>query len=360
MAIDHRILQGIGVKDNSRVLDIFNQAIQSRKEQPLRDERLKQQKLQTDLLGTQIKQQNAPVNKFLQDQKAMAQIEQGYSQSLKPLLDSGNINGLISQMQKNKAKLIEMGLPELAAGIDDDIIQAQTPEGLQQIKQEVISSLGGNQQLSTEQRERSSLLEAVRKDPELLTPEGKSAAIALGLEARASSSAQERIATNQQLGEQVVDQKSAEAGATESGKSKAQLKFKPLITKAVKLAEKEATERGEVLTDLYRMEASLPGVQEVVKELIDLSAIATSTLGGRAFDFAVKESGFGSTKGADARAKLIAIVDNQVLPLLTETFGSAFTVQEGDNLKSSLVNPNASPSEKQAQLDKRGAISATT
>ena len=105
------------------------------------------------------------------------------------------------------------------------------------------------------------------------------------------------------------------------------------------------------MTDLARMEASLPGIKEAVAELIDLSGMATSTLGGRAFDFAVKESGFGSTRGADARAKLIAIVDNQVLPLLKETFGAAFTVQEGENLKASLVDPNASPSQKAAQLD---------
>ncbi len=78
--------------------------------------------------------------------------------------------------------------------------------------------------------------------------------------------------------------------------------------------------------------------------------MATRTLGGRAFDFAVKESGFGSTKGADARAKLIAIVDNQVLPLLRVTFGAAFTAKEGETLKDSLVNPNSSPSQKKEQL----------
>ncbi|MBG7617479.1 MAG: hypothetical protein IZT57_03825, partial [Chloroflexi bacterium] len=141
-----------------------------------------------------------------------------------------------------------------------------------------------------------------------------------------------------------------EAEAKEVGKLKGQLAHKPGITKAVKLAEKEATEKGEVLTDLARMQAGLPGIKEAVSELVELSSIATSTLGGRAFDFAVKESGFGGTKGADARAKLIAIVDNQVLPLLRVTFGAAFTAKEGETLKDSLVNPNSSPSQKKAQL----------
>ena len=99
------------------------------------------------------------------------------------------------------------------------------------------------------------------------------------------------------------------------------------------------------------MEASLPGVREVVGELLELSDIATSTLGGKAFDFVVKQSGFGSTKGATAQAKMEAIVDNQVLPLLKETFGAAFTAAEGQALKASLVDPDSSPAQRRAQLD---------
>ncbi len=171
-----------------------------------------------------------------------------------------------------------------------------------------------------------------------------------GLDARAVGSAVQTIA-EQGTTPTIASVESALSEAKEVGKSKAQLKFKPRIASAVKVAEKEATERGEALTDLARMEASLPGVQEVVDELLVLSDIATSTLGGRAFDIAAKESGFGSTKGADARAKMIAIVDNQVLPLLKETFGAAFTVQEGENLKASLVDPDASPTQKREQLN---------
>jgi len=66
---------------------------------------------------------------------------------------------------------------------------------------------------------------------------------------------------------------------------------------------------------------------------------------------AVKESGFGSTEGANARAKFIAIINNQVLPLLKSTFGAAFTEREGDTLKATMGDPNASPEQKMIQLE---------
>jgi hypothetical protein len=134
-------------------------------------------------------------------------------------------------------------------------------------------------------------------------------------------------------------------------KAEQELKFKPRITSAVKLAEKAAAERGDVLTDLDRMTAAMPGLEDVVSDLRELAPIATSTLGGKLFDGAVKQTGFGSTKGATARAKFIAIIDNQVLPLLKPTFGAAFTVQEGEALRATLGNPDSSPEEKIAQLD---------
>lgn len=132
---------------------------------------------------------------------------------------------------------------------------------------------------------------------------------------------------------------------------KAGLKFKPQLEKAVVLARKEATERGEVLNDLSRSQAAMPGLTKAVNQLKDLALVATSTFGGRLFDTAVKETGFGSTKGATARAKFIAIVNNQVLPLLKPTFGGSFSVQEGESLKATMGDPDATPEEKIAQLE---------
>ncbi|MBL4574445.1 MAG: hypothetical protein JKY86_15430 [Gammaproteobacteria bacterium] len=126
---------------------------------------------------------------------------------------------------------------------------------------------------------------------------------------------------------------------------------KAQIATAVKLAEKAAIARGDTLTDLKRSEAALPGLRDVVSKLKDVALIATSTLSGRAFDFVVKESGFGSTKGANARAKFISIVNNQVLPLLKQTFGAAFTEREGETLKATMGDPNATPEQKITQLN---------
>lgn len=149
----------------------------------------------------------------------------------------------------------------------------------------------------------------------------------------------------------------AKSEAKALGTAKGEAKSAPLIAEtkskiasAVKIAVAKADARGESLTDLNRSRAALPGLRSVIGQLKELAPIATSTLGGRGFDFAVREAGFGSTKGADARAKFIALVNNQVLPLLKPTFGAAFTVPEGDSLRATMGDPNLSPSEKFEQL----------
>lgn len=123
------------------------------------------------------------------------------------------------------------------------------------------------------------------------------------------------------------------------------------IEKAVTLARKDAEARGETLTDLKRAKAALPGIRNVIGQLKDLALIATSTLGGRVFDTAVKELGFGSTKGATARAKFISLINNQVLPLLKPTFGGSFSLEEGNKLEATLADPDSSPDQKIATLD---------
>lgn len=357
MAIDHRIIQQIGIRDNAPALNMFQNTLsqvqnrniqQQQANQQLKAAPFQQQLLEQQAAAGAAQQQDATNQRKLKSINDFAISNQSI---INNAVNTGDPTQLQSALVKRREQLVAQGLPT-----------TETDEGLVMLGQGniqgVVSALSDSVRLFNQQqgqgatagqREFAQLSELAKGDPN--SDATKAARIKLGLDPRASLSAQERIASNQQLGQQVADQEGAEAGAAESAKQKAQLKFKPQITKAVKMAEKEATERGEVLTDLARMEASLPGVKEVVNELLELSDIATSTLGGKAFDFVVKQSGFGSTKGADAKAKMIAIVDNQVLPLLKETFGAAFTVQEGDNLKASLVDPDASPSQKRAQLE---------
>lgn len=178
----------------------------------------------------------------------------------------------------------------------------------------------------------------------------KARRIELGLDARAVGSAAQTIANNG-TANKVAESQSVIAQGEESGKQKAILKFRPKIAKAVKLAEKEAAARGETLTALKRSEAAYPGLIDAVDQLKELAPIATSTLAGRAWDAIVKESGFGATKGRDSRTKFVAIINNQMLPLLRETFGAAFTFQEGESLKATMGDPDSSPTEKVIALE---------
>ena len=97
--------------------------------------------------------------------------------------------------------------------------------------------------------------------------------------------------------------------------------------------------------------SKMPGLKSVVSELGNLAKTATYTQTGQLFDAIVRETGQMPPEGAIARTKYIAMVDNQVLPLLRDTFGSAFTVKEGETLRATLGNPNVSPVEKQAILE---------
>lgn len=166
-----------------------------------------------------------------------------------------------------------------------------------------------------------------------LTAKQRAAAIALDIIPGAGTTTKdERVAESSSLTNKVARSKSA-------------------ISAAIKTATKKAELKGEAISDLNVMNAALPGLKEVVKNLKDLTPFATSTLGGKFFDGAVKEAGFGATKGATARAKYIAIIDNQILPLLRQTFGAAFTKGEGDRLRATLGNPDTTADAKNAQLD---------
>lgn len=140
-----------------------------------------------------------------------------------------------------------------------------------------------------------------------------------------------------------ADTRAAEAGVD--------LATKPAITAATTTAKSEATSSAEAADELKRAQAALPGLRETVASLKELSKLATYTTTGKAFDLAAKELGFGGTKGSTARAKMVSVVDNQVLPLLRDTFGAAFTAAEGERLRDTLLDPDASPEAREAQLN---------
>jgi hypothetical protein len=210
------------------------------------------------------------------------------------------------------------------------------------------------------QRERSDLINDLKPalndqgqiDPAKLTASSQAAAIELGLmSGEGRSTFKDRVLGDEEKGKSLVNLEADIAGGKETAKLKAQGALLPKIRADIKLAEAEAAGRGESLSTLNKAKAALPGLKEVTNRLKTLSEVATYSLGGRSWDALVRETGFGSTKGATARSTMTAIVNNQVLPLLRDTFGSAFTEKEGESLKATILDVNLPPEQRSATLD---------
>ncbi len=107
--------------------------------------------------------------------------------------------------------------------------------------------------------------------------------------------------------------------------------------------------QGEAVASYRSMATKLPGLQGVVNELDKIAEEATYTLAGQGRDAVARQFGI-TTGGALARTKYIAMVDNQILPLLRDTFGAQFTAAEGEKLRATLGDADKSPQEKQAVL----------
>ena len=104
--------------------------------------------------------------------------------------------------------------------------------------------------------------------------------------------------------------------------------------------------------DEYRnMVSKLPELKETVKRLDELADKATFTYAGQAKDFLQKQAFGKTTEGAKAREEYKAIVNNQILPLLRDTFGTQFTEREGEHLRQTLGNADATPEQKKAILN---------
>lgn len=282
----------------------------------------------------------------------VAKLDQFNAQALNTALASGNPQMVTEALNVQLQNAVKFNLADDIAEAQQALQMVNQEGGLQALQQATTAALTpiSATTKSAGQREFENFVN-IAQSPNSTQLEKDSANRALGNLAKVSTSAAERIAKSPDLANAIADVEGKVETAKETGKLKSQLKFKPQITKAVKLAEKAAIERGDTLTDLKRMEAALPGLNDAVDQLRELAKVATSTTVGRVFDFTAKELGFGGTKGATAKAKFISIIDNQVLPLLKPTFGGSFSIQEGESLKATLGDANASFEEKMATLD---------
>lgn len=107
---------------------------------------------------------------------------------------------------------------------------------------------------------------------------------------------------------------------------------------------------GEADSTLTSMRSKMPGLEAVVERLGQLSDGGTYTFGGRVLDAGMRQLDMEPRQSAIDRAEYIAVVDNQVLPLLRDTFGAQFTQREGETLRETLGDPNKSPAEKKQVL----------
>lgn len=163
--------------------------------------------------------------------------------------------------------------------------------------------------------------------------------------------AEQKLETDVERARRTEEIKTREDRIREEARKQAAIDWDGRIAETVEAARSRAKAKGEAFNDAAQMEAALPELMDVVGRLKELSQVATYTVAGRVWDAAMRELGFGATEGGKARAEYIAVVANQVLPLLKPTFGGSFTVQEGEELKATLGNPNLTPEEKQAQLE---------
>jgi len=143
-------------------------------------------------------------------------------------------------------------------------------------------------------------------------------------------------------------------GTITDARGKQAANFSPSIQGSISSAKAEGTEigkgAGESAVKLKSSESSLPGLENVVNELSVLGKKATYTKVGQAADSVRRQIGGNVGPGAVARKEYISKVDNEVLPLLRQTFGAQFTQKEGESLKTTLGDPEASPEEKDAVL----------
>lgn len=117
-----------------------------------------------------------------------------------------------------------------------------------------------------------------------------------------------------------------------------------------KIREEMAKDYVEDVTNYRSMVSKLPELEDVVNKLDKLADDVTYTYFGQAMDFLAKQFLGKTTTGSKAREEYKALVNNQVLPLLRDTFGAQFTEKEGERLLQTFGDLNATPEEKKEAL----------
>jgi hypothetical protein len=151
-------------------------------------------------------------------------------------------------------------------------------------------------------------------------------------------------------GEAVGSIEAAKKGMSTQAQKEVELRMNPSIEAATREAGAVGAERGVQRATFESASARMPQLVDMANKLSQLGKAATYTMAGQARDTFLREMGMPVPESAVARTEYISMVDNQILPLLRETFGAQFTQKEGESLKATLGDPNKSPEEKDAVL----------
>lgn len=106
----------------------------------------------------------------------------------------------------------------------------------------------------------------------------------------------------------------------------------------------------EDLNTYNNLIANLPALETMVEELDALADKGTHTTAGRFTDTALKELFDKTSSGALASAAYQAKVNQNLLPLLRQTLGAAFTEKDREELIKTLGDPYATPAIKKDTL----------
>ena len=106
----------------------------------------------------------------------------------------------------------------------------------------------------------------------------------------------------------------------------------------------------EDLNAYNNLVSNLPALEQMVDELGAVADKGTHTYAGRLYDAVLRE-GFDKTSQGDVASSVYETKVNQnLLPLLRQTFGSAFTEKDREQLQKTLGDPFAHPDIKKATL----------
>ena len=116
-------------------------------------------------------------------------------------------------------------------------------------------------------------------------------------------------------------------------------------------SEDAAKAYSTAMVELDEYQAFLPRLRQVVTKLKKLGETASYTIVDKGVDFFKEQTKQEPSQGRIDREGYISTVANEVLPLLRDTFGAAFTAAEGESLKITLGDPDTSSKVKNAALD---------